>query len=648
VDRPVVLCGLGKVGGRVLTFLRTAGLPVAVIDLHADPADPRLADLTYVRGDCRDPAVLERAGVAAARGVLVVTSDDLVNVSTAFAVRKLNPDARVVVRMFNQGLIPRLGAAVRNTTALSVSALTAPLLALTAVTGDGLGAFRLDAGPQQVAEIVAAPGGELAGDRLADVAGRHQLLILAYTPPGTDPQLFHAVDGDTRVSPGGRLVVCGGPDRLEPLLAFDRGELLPGVKWAGRVRRLARTAGRTLGAVDLPVKLVFSAVFLTLFVSTLLFRYGIGTGWAEGLYETVGVIATGGELHGEGRPPWAKVFLSVLKLAGAALFAGFTAILTNYLLRAKLGGAFEAGKIPDGGHVVVCGLGNVGFRCVEELVKMGRPVVAVERAADAPFAATVRRMGVPVVLGDATVPEVLRQTRAESARAVIAATASELANLEIALLVREVNPGQRVVVRLTDPDFAQAVRDGAGIKLAVAAPAVAAPAFAAALFGDRVHTLVSVAGQTLVVVELTVQPDDPCLHEQTLVAAMADYRFLPVAINGGEPFAAAGIPRAYRLAAGDRLTAVATVPDLERLLRREPAPAEWAVEVDAHPAIATDALLPVVRAARGCSQAEAERLLAEPAFTLATGLTRGQSEELYARVSRERAKARVVPAGNPV
>ena len=83
----------------------------------------------------------------------------------------------------------------------------------------------------------------------------------------------------------------------------------------------------------------------------------------------------------------------MLKIAGAALLAGFTAIFTNYLIRARLGGALEVRRIPDGGHVVVCGLGNVGFRCVEELVRMGEPVVAVDRVNDNPFAATVRRMG---------------------------------------------------------------------------------------------------------------------------------------------------------------------------------------------------------------------------------------------------------------
>jgi hypothetical protein len=52
---------------------------------------------------------------------------------------------------------------------------------------------------------------------------------------------------------------------------------------------------------------------------------------------------------------------------------------------------------------------------------------------------------------------------------------------------------------------------------------------------------------------------------------MADYGLLPVAVAGREPFPAAGIPGAYRLADGDRLTAVLALPDLDRLLRREPA-----------------------------------------------------------------------------
>ena len=49
----------------------------------------------------------------------------------------------------------------------------------------------------------------------------------------------------------------------------------------------------------------------------------------------------------------------------------------------------------------------------------------------------------------------------EEARAVIAATSEDLLNLEIALLVRELNPTQRVVLHLTDPHLAQMLREAA-------------------------------------------------------------------------------------------------------------------------------------------------------------------------------------------
>jgi Trk K+ transport system NAD-binding subunit len=279
------------------------------------------------------------------------------------------------------------------------------------------------------------------------------------------------------------------------------------------------------------------------------------------LFRTVSVIATGADLRDrETNAPGVKVFVSVLKLTGTALVAVFTAIVTQYLVRAKLGGAFEARKIPDGGHVVVCGLGNVGFRCVEELVRMKAPVVAVDKVNDNPFAATVRRMGVPVIVGDVTVPEVLRQARVDTAAATIAATDVELINLELALLVRELNPQGRVVVRLTDPGFAAAVREAADIQHAVSVPALAGPAFAAALLGDRIQTLLTVAGRTLAVVDLVVQADDPCLCGQPLLAAMTDYGFLPVT---------EAEPKAKLLAAGDRVTVIAELPTLDRLLRRE-------------------------------------------------------------------------------
>ena len=50
MERPVVLCGLGRVGWRVLESLRAAGVPVVVIDIKTDPGDPRLAGVPCACG----------------------------------------------------------------------------------------------------------------------------------------------------------------------------------------------------------------------------------------------------------------------------------------------------------------------------------------------------------------------------------------------------------------------------------------------------------------------------------------------------------------------------------------------------------------------------------------------------------------------
>src|SRR5262249_39764893 len=252
---------------------------------------------------------------------------------------------------------------------------------------------------------------------------------------------------------------------------------------------------------------------------------------AHALFRTISLMATGADMReDELVEDWQKVFASVLRITGAALMAAFTAIVTNYLLRARLGGALEVRRIPDSGHVVVCGLGNIGFRVVGELVKSDERVVVIEQARDSRFVATARRLGVPVLIGDATVSQVLRQANAVQSRAVIAATSDDLINLEVALVVRELNPTKRVVLHLSDPNLAQMLRESANVRLALSIPTLAAPAFVAALFGARVQDVFMVDGRLLAAFEVVISSFDPCLSGQSVRAVAADYGLVPVAV----------------------------------------------------------------------------------------------------------------------
>ena len=255
--------------------------------------------------------------------------------------------------------------------------------------------------------------------------------------------------------------------------------------------------------------------------------------------------------------------------------------------------------------------------------------------------ASCRRKRVPVIIGDATLRETLQQAHVAKARAVIVATSADLANLEIALLVAELNEKQRVVVRLGDSVLAETARTAAGVKMAVSLPELAAPAFVAGLLGDRVLSMFLVGGKMLAAVEIAVHADDGTLIRQSLRSLAIDYRLVPVAVVGADT-KMKDIESAYRLHEGDRLTTITAVADLDRLTRRAPAPADWAVEVSSYPLSARGDLAVRARALRGLSADAAEALVTATPFVLADRQTRGQAEELLEVLQREKVLARLV------
>lgn len=661
MDQPIIICGLGRVGSRVLEFLRDTDLKVVVIDTQCQPDDPRLCGVKVIRGDCRRREVLEEAGVHHARGVLVVVGDDLINIAATLMVRALNPEVRIVLRMFNQNLIGRLGKTVKNVHALSTSLLTAPILAMTALTGQGLGRFRLDegtevqgdgkAGPRaslstrerrQVADITVLCGSGFEGQPIGDLA-RREVQVLAHLPQEGPAAYLLDVNPATRLEEGDHVVVCGPPQAVEALLSASGAADDLDLRWAGWLRRLGRVLGRTLGSVDLPVK-ICTGVLLGVVITSTIILYNVVPKYHTvpvALFRTISIMATGASLQEAdlGDSAGIKIFVSCLRIVGAALLAAFTAIVTNYLVRARLAGALEVRRIPDQGHVIICGLGPVGYRVMEELLDCKTPVVVIERAADNPFVATARRQGVPVVIGDATVVEVLRQAKAATARAVIAATNHDLVNLEVALLVRELNTTQRVVLLQADPLLAQMLREAANVSLAVSVPALAAPAFLVGLFGDRVLSVFLVGGQLLAVIDLVVKPGDGFLDGQSVRAVSVDYRILPVAVLPPPGTAPVSQPLNPRLTPGNRLVGIIALPDLERLLKRQPSAVKYAVEVTGFPIPTRGWLAGLVRTTHQVSAEEAEVLLDKLPMRLDGNLTRGQAEDLLARLDRERVTA---------
>jgi Trk K+ transport system NAD-binding subunit len=160
-------------------------------------------------------------------------------------------------------------------------------------------------------------------------------------------------------------------------------------------------------------------------------------------------------------------------------------------------------------HVILVGLGRLGYRTFRLLRSLGERVVVIELNAQNQFLEDIRRDGSPLIIGDARREALLETAGIATARSVIACTTNDLANLEIALDARRFRPDIRVVCRMFDQNMADKVRQGFNIHYAMSQSMISAPAFAMAAVRLPVVASVVLDDQLIVTVRAAVSPRGP-------------------------------------------------------------------------------------------------------------------------------------------
>jgi voltage-gated potassium channel len=155
-------------------------------------------------------------------------------------------------------------------------------------------------------------------------------------------------------------------------------------------------------------------------------------------------------------------------------------------------------------HVILIGLGKVGLRVLEQLIRLGEDVVVLERNPQCSNLAFAHKNGVPAVIGNSRQAGILEELNAAHAKSLIAATDDDLANLEVALDARIVNPQIRVVMRMFDQELAGKIRDSFDIHAAYSTSAISAPLFATSSSDRSILNSFYVGDQLIVVARLTI------------------------------------------------------------------------------------------------------------------------------------------------
>ncbi|MEU4771467.1 NAD-binding protein [Micromonospora sp. NPDC023644] len=515
---------------------------------RSDEPDGRdLQGVEVVRADRLDEVTFRRAGLAGADGLALLHQDDVGNMHAALCAQEVEPRLRLVVRMFNTGLANGVRQIFPDSAVLSDASMAAPA-------------------------FVAAALGEVApthfrhGGRTLYVARRDDVrptdVVCGVADTG-DPQQVRLLPADERAADLVIAEATGAP---------------PGTELAARRLRRARRRRRPLTVLLRAVrsfatrKIGVAVIVLLVVIGVLgwLNGYAAHEDWADSLYLTL-VTTLSGQDPNPDKSAGEQIMQVVLNLAGLALIPLITAVVVDGIVNARL--ALHSGRIqPErSGHVVVVGLGNVGTRVMAQLCDFGVEVVAIDKVPEPRGGALARRLGVPLIVGDAALEETLQSASVGGCQALVVVSTDDETNLQAALNGRAVNPELQVVLRLFDGHFAERIQQAFGIGVSRSVSYLAAPSFAAALLDRAVIATIPVGRHALLVTEVSVAAGSSLDGRPLAAVGRAESVRLLAHARTGQRLDWAPDPRLV-IVAGDRLTVVARRAGLNALLREAAPP----------------------------------------------------------------------------
>ncbi len=158
--------------------------------------------------------------------------------------------------------------------------------------------------------------------------------------------------------------------------------------------------------------------------------------------------------------PYLEVFFFVMPLVGigslALGLADFGYLFFNRRARSKEWEMAIASTLER--HHILVGLGHLGFHVVQHLKgAMNQPMAVIELNPTADLIHAVQEMDIPIIHDDASRESALEAAGVRRANSIILCTQNDAVNLKIALKARSLNPDIRVIIRIFDDDFAQAL-----------------------------------------------------------------------------------------------------------------------------------------------------------------------------------------------
>jgi len=486
----IVVFGFRGVARRIVKQLAKVAHRVVVVDPEIGPSERETLlryGVEYVAGYGQSLEVLATVDVAHAAAAICATNDDLRNIEIALLVRELSADVRLVVQMANGNVGHALQGVTQPSYVLEVADLASIAFVEAAVQREshplmlGRRRFYVTTVPNPRAGRLRELWGDIAPIAVRDAEAG----TITFTPSRDD--LF---------SEGDSVMLLGTEEDLRRVGCGDRIEA-PRPRQRSAWSRLREGLSAAIESIDRPfrVTLTVMATLAALSVGVLMAGYvqrdGTHMGLLDAMYFTVETIATVGygDFFFRGQAPALQAWGIVMMLMGATLVYTAVAFLTQTLVSRRLEqslGRRRVTRMRD--HIVVFGLGAVGRHVALDLHQAGYEVVVIDEGTGQRFVPQMRAAGIPVLIGDPTLPETQREAGVPHAAGIAVLSNDDMLNIETGLATRAVL-GERhvpVTLRVFGRNLARVIDSSLNIGATRSVAELAAPWFVGAAMGLQV------------------------------------------------------------------------------------------------------------------------------------------------------------------
>lgn len=179
----VVVCGLGHLGLRIVRELHQFGYNVICIE--RSPVAERVWqvqdwNVPVLTQDARSREAMLKAGLDRAESIVICTNDDLLNLQIGMMARDVNPDIRVVMRLYDEDFARQVRQKFQIDAVLSTSAIAAPAFAGAATQTDIAHSFALGSEVLNASRLTVARRSPLIGKSIPQLEAERDLTVVRH------------------------------------------------------------------------------------------------------------------------------------------------------------------------------------------------------------------------------------------------------------------------------------------------------------------------------------------------------------------------------------------------------------------------------------------------------------------------------------